>query len=87
VPLAAPAAVPGRRLPATDLKTLPNLPSVPVRLSVLEVLIGTCPQLMLDFLQAFGASAGQLAVELTEAYGKQNSREIAAIAHKLKLAP
>jgi signal transduction histidine kinase/CheY-like chemotaxis protein/HPt (histidine-containing phosphotransfer) domain-containing protein len=83
-PLTALAAVLGKWLPAADTKTLLDLSSVPVQVSVLEALVGTDPQLIKDFLQAFGASAGQLAVELTEAYGKQRSQDAAAIAHKLK---
>ena len=83
-PLAALAAVLGKWLPAADPTTLQVLPSVPLQVSVLEALIGTDPQLILDFLQAFGVSAGQLAVELAEAYGKQRSQDVAAIAHKLK---
>src|ERR1700730_3984166 len=70
-PLAARAAVLEKGLPAADPKTLQNLPPVPVQVSVLEALIGTDPQLTLDFLRAFGVSAGQLAVELAEAYGKR----------------
>jgi signal transduction histidine kinase/CheY-like chemotaxis protein/HPt (histidine-containing phosphotransfer) domain-containing protein len=83
-PLAALAAVLGKWLPAADTKTLLDLTSVPVQVSVLEALVGTDPQLIKDFLQAFGVSAGQLAVELAEAYGKQRSQDVAAIAHKLK---
>jgi signal transduction histidine kinase/CheY-like chemotaxis protein/HPt (histidine-containing phosphotransfer) domain-containing protein len=83
-PLTALAAVLGKWLPAADTKTLLDLSSVPVQVSVLEALVGTDPQLIKDFLQAFGASAGQLAVELTEAYGKQRSQDAAGIAHKLK---
>jgi signal transduction histidine kinase/CheY-like chemotaxis protein/HPt (histidine-containing phosphotransfer) domain-containing protein len=83
-PLAALAAVLGKWLPVADPTTLQVLPSVPLQVSVLEALIGTDPQLILEFLQAFGVSAGQLAVELAEAYGKQRSQDVAAIAHKLK---
>ena len=83
-PLAALAAVLGKWLPAADPKTLQDLPPVPVQVSVLEALIGTDPQLILDFLRAFGVSAGQLAVELAEAYGKRRPQDLAAIAHKLK---
>jgi len=83
-PLATLAAVLARWLPAADPKTLPDQSSVPVQVSVLEALVGTDPQLIREFLQAFAVSAGQLAVELAEACGQQRSQNAAAIAHKLK---
>jgi two-component system sensor histidine kinase/response regulator len=83
-PLAALAAVLAKWIPAADPKALQALSSVPVRVSVLEALVGTDPQLIGEFLQAFGVSAAQLAAEFTEAYGKQRLHDAAAIAHKLK---
>jgi signal transduction histidine kinase/CheY-like chemotaxis protein/HPt (histidine-containing phosphotransfer) domain-containing protein len=84
-PLAALAAVLEKWLPAIDTtRALQVLPSVPVQISVLEALVGTDPQLIRDFLQAFALSAGQSAAELAEACDKQRSKDAAAIAHKLK---
>jgi signal transduction histidine kinase/CheY-like chemotaxis protein/HPt (histidine-containing phosphotransfer) domain-containing protein len=84
-PLAALAAVLEKWLPAAKpTKKLQELPSVPVQVSVLEALVGTDPRLILDFLQAFGVSAGRSAAELAEACGKQRSKDAADIAHKLK---
>ena len=84
-PLAALAAVLEKWLPAVETtKALQVLPSVPVQISVLEALVGTDPQLIRDFLQAFAVSAGQSAAELAEACDKQRSKDAAAIAHKLK---
>jgi len=84
-PLAVLAAALGKWLPAADpTKPLQDLPSVPVQVSFLEALVGTDPQLIHDFLQAFGVSAGRSAVELGEACGKQQSKDAADIAHKLK---
>lgn len=48
--------------------------------------IGADPQLTLDSLQAYGASAGPLAVELEAHAWEAGSQEIAAIAHKLNPA-
>jgi two-component system, sensor histidine kinase and response regulator len=84
-PLAALAAVLEKWLPAVETtKALQVLPSVPVQISVLEALVGTDPQLIRDFLQAFAVSAGQSAAELAEACDKRRSKDAAAIAHKLK---
>ncbi|MDP9008968.1 MAG: ATP-binding protein [Pseudomonadota bacterium] len=84
-PLAALAAVLAKWLPAAhSTETLRVLSSAPVQVSVLEALVGTDPQLIREFLQAFGVSAGQLAVELAEACGTQRAQDAAAIAHKLK---
>jgi CheY-like chemotaxis protein/HPt (histidine-containing phosphotransfer) domain-containing protein len=84
-PLAALAAVLEKWLPAANpAKTLQDLSSAPVQVSVLEALVGTDPQLIQDFLQAFGVSASRSAAELAEACGKQRPRDAAAIAHKLK---
>jgi len=83
-PLAALAAVLAKWIPAADPNALQDLSSVPVQVSVLEALVGTDPQLIGEFLQAFGVSAVQLAAEFTEAYGEQRSHDAAAIAHKLK---
>jgi signal transduction histidine kinase/CheY-like chemotaxis protein/HPt (histidine-containing phosphotransfer) domain-containing protein len=84
-PLAALAAVLAKWLPtAGSTETLRALSSAPVQVSVLEALVGTDPQLIREFLQAFGVSAGQSAAELTQAYGEQRSQDAAAIAHKLK---
>jgi signal transduction histidine kinase/CheY-like chemotaxis protein/HPt (histidine-containing phosphotransfer) domain-containing protein len=83
-PLAALAAVLAKWIPAADPNALQDLSSVPVQVSILEALVGTDPQLIGEFLQAFGVSAVQLAAEFTEAYGKQRSHDAAAIAHKLK---
>ena len=89
-PLAALAAVLAKvDIPAADPTDAPqDLSSVPVQVSVLEALVGTDPQLIGEFLQAFGVSAVQLAAEFTEAYGKAAIRMTpAAIAHKLKNLP
>ncbi|MGA2190682.1 MAG: ATP-binding protein [Steroidobacteraceae bacterium] len=84
-PLAALAAVLEKWLPAAHpAMTLQNLSSAPVQVSVLEALVGTDPQLIQDFLQAFAVSAGRSATELAEACGKQRSKDAAEIAHKLK---
>jgi two-component system sensor histidine kinase/response regulator len=83
-PLAALAAVLAKWIPAAAPNALQELSSVPVQVSVLEALVGTDPQLIGEFLQAFGVSAVQLAAEFTEAYGKQRLHDAAAIAHKLK---
>jgi signal transduction histidine kinase/CheY-like chemotaxis protein/HPt (histidine-containing phosphotransfer) domain-containing protein len=84
-PLAALAAALEKWLPAADpAKALPELPSLPVQVSVLEALVGTDPQLIQEFLQAFGVSARRSAAELAEACAKQRSKDAAEIAHKLK---
>jgi signal transduction histidine kinase/ActR/RegA family two-component response regulator/HPt (histidine-containing phosphotransfer) domain-containing protein len=84
-PLAVLAAVLEKWLPAANpATTLRGLSSVPVQVSVLEALVGTDPRLILEFLQAFGLSAGRSAAELAEACGKQRSKDAANIAHKLK---
>jgi signal transduction histidine kinase/DNA-binding response OmpR family regulator len=84
-PLATLAAALEKWLPtASPGQGLPDLPSVPVQVSVLEALVGTEPQLIQDFLQAFGVSAERSAAELAEACGKQRSKDAAEIAHKLK---
>jgi two-component system, sensor histidine kinase and response regulator len=72
-------------LPAANpAMALQDLSSGPVQVSVLEALVGTDPQLIQDFLQAFGVSAGRSATELAEACAKQRSKDAAEIAHKLK---
>jgi signal transduction histidine kinase/ActR/RegA family two-component response regulator/HPt (histidine-containing phosphotransfer) domain-containing protein len=84
-PLAVLAAVLEKWLPAANpTTTLRGLSSAPVQVSVLEALVGTDPRLILEFLQAFGLSAGRSATELAEACGKQRSKDAANIAHKLK---
>ena len=84
-PLSALAAVLEKWLPAANPTDTPqDLPSVPVQVSVLEALVGTDPQLIQEFLQAFGVSAGRLSAEIAEACGKQRPKDAAAIAHKLK---
>jgi signal transduction histidine kinase/CheY-like chemotaxis protein/HPt (histidine-containing phosphotransfer) domain-containing protein len=84
-PLAALAAVLEKWLPAVHpAMALQDLSSAPVQVSVLEALVGTDPQLIQDFLKAFGVSAGRSATELAEACGKQRSKDAAEIAHKLK---
>src|SRR6202035_1710274 len=67
-PLATLAAALEKWLPAAKpAKTLQDLSSVPVQVSVLEELVGTDPQLIQDFLQSFGVSAGRSSAELAEA--------------------
>jgi two-component system, sensor histidine kinase and response regulator len=83
-PLAALAAVLEKWLPAADPAKTLDLSSMPVQVSVLEALVGTDPDLIRDFLQEFAASAARLAAELAEACGKQQSKDAAGIAHKLK---
>ncbi|GEM_PF-4861508 len=83
-PLAALAAMLAKWIPAADPNAMQALSSVPVQVSVLEALVGTDPQLIGEFLQAFSVSAGQLAAEFTEAYAEQRVHDAAAIAHKLK---
>jgi signal transduction histidine kinase/CheY-like chemotaxis protein len=84
-PLAALAAVLEKWLPgANPAMALQDLSSAPVQVSVLEALVGTDPQLIQDFLQAFGVSAARSATELVAACGKQRSKDAAEIAHKLK---
>jgi signal transduction histidine kinase/CheY-like chemotaxis protein/HPt (histidine-containing phosphotransfer) domain-containing protein len=83
-PLAALAAVLAKWIPGADPSALQAPPPVPVQVSVLEGLVGADPQLIGEFLQAFGVSAAQLAAEFTEAYGKLRLHDAAAIAHKLK---
>jgi signal transduction histidine kinase/CheY-like chemotaxis protein/HPt (histidine-containing phosphotransfer) domain-containing protein len=83
-PLAALAAVLEKWLPAADPAKALDLSSMPVQVSVLEALVGTDPDLIRDFLQEFAASAARLAAELAEACVKQQSKDAADIAHKLK---
>jgi len=83
-PLAALAAVLEKWLPAADPAKTLDLSSMPVQVSILEALVGTDPALIRDFLQEFAASAAHLAAELAAACGKQQSKDAADIAHKLK---
>jgi signal transduction histidine kinase/DNA-binding response OmpR family regulator len=84
-PLAVLAVALEKWLPAANpAKALQDLSSAPVQVSVLEALVGTDPQLIREFLQAFAVSAGRSATELVEACGKQQSKDAAEIAHKLK---
>jgi signal transduction histidine kinase/ActR/RegA family two-component response regulator/HPt (histidine-containing phosphotransfer) domain-containing protein len=84
-PLAVLAAVLEKWLPAANATmTLRGPSSAPVQVSVLEALVGTDPRLILEFLHAFGESAGRSAAELAEACDKQRSKDAANIAHKLK---
>ena len=84
-PLASLAAALEKWLPAANpTETSRDLSSMPVQVSVLESLVGTDPQLIHEFLQAFGVSAARSAAGLAEACGNQRSKDAAEIAHKLK---
>jgi len=55
-----------------------------VDVACLERLVGDDPQIVREFLAEYLASARRLAVELRAAHGDADSRQIGAIAHKLK---
>ena len=86
-PLAALAAVLEKWLPAAAPPTAPAIPEssvAPLEVGALEALVGSDPQIIDEFLQAFGVSAARSAVALREACAEQRPKAVASIAHNLK---
>ncbi|TAN69078.1 MAG: response regulator [Methylobacter sp.] len=68
----------------TVAKSAPNLPVIPLDVSVLKALVGDDPVVVSEFLQDFRSSAAQIAAELKIAYAAGQSAQVGALAHKLK---
>jgi HPt (histidine-containing phosphotransfer) domain-containing protein len=83
-PSAAPAAPAAPAIPVTPAPTIRSEGEKPVKVRVLEELVGNDPAIISEFLRDFRASSGRIATEIRNACQAGQAQAAGAAAHKLK---